>query len=130
MSVQLEVVTPIGPVLKVSAEAVIAPGALGEFSVLTDHRPALIRLRGGALRYEGAQAGVLFIRGGIAEVRPDGILVLAEEAVTPQRVDVDAARRILKDADREIAEEVFLTDERVERIASDRAYAEAMLNKP
>ena len=84
---RLEVVTPTGALVDLEIQSVTAPGTLGEFNVLAEHQPGLVMLSGGAVRYEGGESGAVFIRGGIAEVRPDGLLILADEACTPETVD-------------------------------------------
>lgn len=126
--IKLEVVTPTGKALEVTAASVTAPGALGEFTVLPQHRPGLVKLGGGAIRYEGPEGdGMLFVRGGLAEIRPDGVLVLADEATRPADIDRAEAEAILSSVTTSYEEAEFLDDERMSRLASDRAYAESLL---
>lgn len=128
-TIKLEVVTPTGKVLDVDADNVTAPGVLGELGVLPEHRPGLIMLGGGALRYEksGSEGEPVYIRGGVAEIRPDGVLVLADEARTPDKVDKARAEKILDKAIAAQAEADYLDDIRLRAIENDRAYAEAIL---
>ena len=125
--IKLEVVTPTGKVLDAQVSAVTAPGSEGDFGVLPEHRPGLVMLGGGALTYEGSESGQVFIRGGVAEVRPDGLLVLADDATTPDNIDRDAAEKILQAAVEGLDKAEFLDDGRLQRFNSDRAYAEAIL---
>lgn len=128
-TIKLEVVTPTGKVLDVDADSVTAPGALGELGVLPQHRPGLVMLGGGALRYQagGRDGEPIYIRGGVAEIRPDGVLVLADEARTPAKVDKQRAEQILEHAMQRANEATYLDDAEMQRIGNDRAYAEAML---
>ncbi len=125
---KLEVVTPNGRVLEVEAKNVTAPGYSGEFGVLPGHRAALLMLSGGALRYDidGTEA-LVYIRGGVAQVSGDSILVLADEAIAPDDIDRERAERILESAVKGVEEVEFLEDSQLHRLATDRAFAESML---
>ena len=126
-TMKLEVVTPTGRVLSEVVDSVTAPGVLGEFSVLPYHQPALIRLGGGMLQFTGKNGGAVFIRGGLAEVRADSVLVLADEARTLEQADRKAAEAILESVSEAKKQSEFLTDENAQRLNDERAYAEAML---
>ena len=59
------------------------PGQEGELGILPGHVPLLTRIRPGAVRItttEGAQENV-FVAGGILEVQPDRVTVLADTAI-------------------------------------------------
>lgn len=122
---KLEVVTPTGRVVQTETDQVTAPGALGEIGILPSHRPALIQLGGGTIRYTG---GEVLVRGGVAEVRPDGVLVLADEAVQPAKADRARGEAILQSVLAGMGPaRGFIDDETMARLATDRAYAEAIL---
>ena len=72
-------------------DQVVVPGAEGEFGVLPDHAPVMAVIKPGALRIfnDGAERRV-FVNGGFADVTPEGLTVLAEEAV--DLADLDAAK--------------------------------------
>ena len=72
-------------------DQVVVPGAEGEFGVLPDHAPVMSVIKPGALRIfnDGAERRV-FVNGGFADVTPEGLTVLAEEAV--DLADLDAAK--------------------------------------
>jgi F-type H+-transporting ATPase subunit epsilon len=71
-------------------DQVVVPGSEGEFGVLPRHAPVMSTIRPGALRIfdEGTERRI-FVNGGFADVTPDGLTVLAEDAV--DLADVDAA---------------------------------------
>ncbi len=126
--IQLEVITPKGQLLSATVKSVAAPGAEGEFAVLPEHRPALIRLGGGAVRYEAeGSSAELFIRGGVAEVQAQKVLILADEALSPEALEHTQAEEILASVQRALSEPEYLSDEQLSRLGDDRAYAEAML---
>ncbi len=125
---KLEIVTPTGKVLDVEAQSITAPGAGGEFGVLPGHRPALVMLGGGTISYESAEgAGRVHLRGGVAELRADAVLVLADEVTRPEDVDRERAETLLQSALDGVAQAGCLDDDRLLRLGADRAYAEAML---
>ncbi len=129
-NIKLEVVTPTGAVLDTAAEWVSAPGIEGEFGVLPEHRPALVMLGGGAVRYGGPRGeGTVYIRGGMAEVGPDRVLVLADEAVLPGDDDRKAAEGLLHGVDEALASQQFIDDETFTRLSVDRAFAEIQLGR-
>ena len=126
---KLEVVTPNGRVLDDDATNITAPGYLGEFGVLPGHQPALVMLSGGALRYENATgAGLVYIRGGVAQITGDAMLVLADEALYADDIDRERAERILQAAIKGIGEVEQLDDAELHRLSTDRAYGEALLS--
>ncbi len=82
MPTDLEVVSPERLLLSRAVEMVVIPAYEGEMGVLERHAPAIVLLRGGTVRlYENGQVtDTLFVSGGFAEVTPDRVTVLADEA--------------------------------------------------
>lgn len=59
-----------------------APGSEGDFGVLAGHAPFMTALKEGQIRvYDGGRVTVFEVRGGFADVTPEGLTVLAEHAV-------------------------------------------------
>ncbi len=83
-------VSPERELFQGQVDQVVVPGADGEFGVLPKHAPFMSTIKPGALRIlnDGAERRV-FVNGGFADVTPDGLTVLAEDAV--DLADVDAA---------------------------------------
>ena len=75
-------VSPAREVFSGEVDHVIAPGSEGEFGVLVNHAPFMTTLRNGVVRVlEGEQTVMrIFVRGGFADVTPEGLTILAEEA--------------------------------------------------
>lgn len=97
MPIRCEIVSQDRTVFEGFADLVIAPGVEGDMGILPNHAPLLSTLRFGLLklRYEG-QEEVFTISGGIIEVQPDIITVLADSAENVQEIDItraEAARR-------------------------------------
>ena len=126
---KLSVVTPTGSVLDTDVSEATVPGAAGEFGMYADHQPALIMLGGGLLSYQGSDAnGSLLIRGGVAEVGPDALLILTDHAVLPEDAERAEAERILEHiVETESSSDSVLDDERIHKLAIDRGYAEALI---
>ena len=92
---KFNVVTPTGAVIDTDVSEVTVPGALGEFSVLPEHRPAVLMVGGGRLSYvENGSVGSLYVKGGIVEIGPEHVTVLTDIALDDAAVsrgDVPAA---------------------------------------
>ncbi|MGE0741667.1 MAG: F0F1 ATP synthase subunit epsilon [Hyphomonadaceae bacterium] len=78
---------------------VVVPGSEGEFGVLPNHAPVMSVVKPGALRVinDGAERRI-FVNGGFADVTPEGLTVLAEEAVDLADIDPAVLEQDLKNA--------------------------------
>ena len=91
---KLRVVTPVNPVIDDEVDEVVIPGELGEFGVLPGHTPLISILEPGELAYKkGGVEKSIFIEGGIADVRDDLVNVLADNVISSEDVDYEAARK-------------------------------------
>jgi F-type H+-transporting ATPase subunit epsilon len=104
--VAFEMVAPERLLASELVDMVVAPGAAGDFGVLPNHSLLMSLLRPGVIEiYEGNQVTRrIFVGGGFAEVNPQGCIVLAEEALPVEEIDLEAARRRLKDAQDDLGE--------------------------
>ena len=86
---QLELVTPARILVQKAAEMVVAPGVEGLFGVLPRHAPLLADLARGVIEvYEnGKIVNRYMIDGGLADVTPEAITILAERAEDLESVD-------------------------------------------
>ncbi len=93
MTIDVQVVSTEGNIYEGVADMVVAPGEMGELGILPQHAPLLTRLRPGELRIlHGAETEYLFVNGGILEIQPDRITVLADGA--ERAVDIDEAKAV------------------------------------
>jgi F-type H+-transporting ATPase subunit epsilon len=113
---KFELVSPERLLVSDEAEQVLVPGAEGDMTVLAHHAPILTTLRPGLLDigYPGGEHQRYFIRGGFAEVNPDGLTVLAETAIDLVELDAGQLSQAIKDAEEDVADAT-------EDIARDRA---------
>jgi F-type H+-transporting ATPase subunit epsilon len=81
--VHFELVSPEKLLFSADVEQVVVPGADGDFGVLPDHAPLVALVRTGVVEvYEAGKVSTrLFVRGGFAQVTPEGLTILAEEAI-------------------------------------------------
>jgi len=106
-NIKLEVVTPEKAVVDEDAQMVVAPGALGEFGVLSGHTTFLTTLKVGIIRYTDANGKerYVFVSGGFAEALPDKVTVLAESAERRQDIDLARAKDAIERAEKRLAEQ-------------------------
>lgn len=101
----LEIVTPASKVFSAQVNAVVAPGEAGYFGVLPHHTNMLATLKVGYLKVEiGDQTKYFAISGGIAEVMPSGVKILAEAAEPASAIDAERARQAKERAERRLQE--------------------------
>jgi F-type H+-transporting ATPase subunit epsilon len=83
-------VSPERELFNGEVDHVVVPGSEGEFGVSPNHAPVMSVIKPGALKVinEGAERRI-FVNGGFADVTPEGLSVLAEEAI--DLADVNAA---------------------------------------
>ena len=77
------------------ASMVIAPGEAGELGILPEHMPLLTRIKPGTVRVIPAGEGeeeVIYVSGGMMEVQPDGVTVLADTSIRAH--DLDEAKAL------------------------------------
>ena len=80
--VKLEIVSPEKLLLSETVKSVTVPGAEGYFTVLGDHAPFMTTMRAGFVTVtdNAGVSHVYYVRGGFADVSPEGLTILAEEA--------------------------------------------------
>jgi F-type H+-transporting ATPase subunit epsilon len=97
MPIRCEIVSQDRFVYQGDADIVVLPGAAGEMGVLPNHSPILTVLHFGVIRVrEKGQELYFTVAGGVAQVLPDQVTVLADAAENVLEIDeqrADAARR-------------------------------------
>ncbi len=102
-----ELVTPERRLLDMRAAHVVVPGAEGDFGVLPGHAPVISALRPGILEIletDPGEARRFFLKGGFAEVGPEGLVVLAEDAIDPASVDRSALEKEICNCEEDLAD--------------------------
>ncbi|MEL6830155.1 MAG: F0F1 ATP synthase subunit epsilon [Pseudomonadota bacterium] len=97
---KFSLVSPARELFSGEVDHVVAPGSDGEFGVLVNHAPFMTTLKNGIVRVlEGQDTTMrIFVRGGFADVTPEGLTILAEEAVNLDSVDASQIQSDLEKA--------------------------------
>ena len=101
---QLAIVTAEGESFSGEVDAVVAPGGLGEFTVLPTHARMISTLLPGVLRFDqGGDSVSLAMSGGFLEVSQNKVTVLADAAERDDAIDMERAEAALVRAEERIA---------------------------
>src|ERR1700732_5427843 len=86
-----ELVSPDKVLFNGPAQAVLVPGAEGDFQVLSDPAPVMTSMRPGVVGIDDAEGKHrrVFVRGGFADASKAGLLVLAETAIPFEDLSAD-----------------------------------------
>jgi F-type H+-transporting ATPase subunit epsilon len=86
-------------------DAVVAPGEVGELTVLPSHAALITSLAPGELRIQkaGADETYMMVTGGFLEVRDDKVVILAENAQRAEEIDIALAQEARARAERMLA---------------------------
>ena len=105
----VDVVSAEGSIFSGEAKFVALPGESGELGILPRHTPLITRIKPGAVRIQranpdGSASGeeeFVFVAGGILEVQPGTVTVLADTAIRGKDLDeakASEAKRLAEDA--------------------------------
>jgi len=97
----VDVVSAEEQIFSGQAEFVALPGEAGELGIYPKHTPLITRIRPGAVRIQVAGGGeeFVFVAGGILEVQPNGVTVLADTAIRGADLDEAKAQSAKKQAE-------------------------------
>ena len=103
-TIHVDIVSAEAAIFSGEATLLIAPGEAGELGILPEHMPLLTRIKPGTVRIQPAAGGeeeVIYVSGGMMEVQPDRVTVLADTSVRAHDLDeakAMEAERLAKDA--------------------------------
>ena len=101
-TIHIDVVSAEESIFSGEAEFVVLPGEAGELGIYPRHTPLITRIKPGAVRILPAGGGeeqLIFVAGGILEVQPKVITVLAHTAIRGHDLDEAKANEALKRAE-------------------------------
>ena len=117
MALHFELVSPSKLLFSGDVDSVVLPGTEGEMTILPQHAPLLTSLKPGIVVVTDAKGPQkIFVRGGFAEVNPQGLTVLAERAIPTAELDAAAMAAQVKDAEGIVAD---AKDDESRRIAQE-----------
>ena len=121
-----ELVSPARLLFSGDVDQVIIPGTEGEMTILPNHAPLLSTLRPGVIIVQraGAPDDRMFVRGGMVEVNPLGLTVLAEVAIPMAELNAATLAQQVKDAEEDLAD--AKTDEDRRRASESLEHLKAM----
>ena len=102
-TLKVDIVSAEQQIFSGPADIVIAPGEAGELGILPEHAPLLTRIKPGTVRIQSAGNAeeVIYVSGGMMEVQPDRVTVLADTSVRAHDLDeakAMEAERLAKEA--------------------------------
>ena len=105
-TIHVDVVSAETSIFEGEAEFVALPGEAGELGIYPQHTPLITRIRPGAVRIK--RAGVadeefVFVAGGILEVQPNRVTVLADTAIRGADLDEAKAEQAKREAEEALA---------------------------
>jgi F-type H+-transporting ATPase subunit epsilon len=128
MPLTLEIVTPESRVYSDTIDTVVIPTSTGEVGILPGHIPLLTQVEHGELRVtKNGQTQFLAVSGGFAEVSNDRVHVLAEHAITEEKIDEHAVEGALKRAEQQIKDAAGVDPQQYEHLQSLIRYAGVQL---
>lgn len=103
--IQCDIVSAEKEIFSGKVEMVVAAGSLGDVGVAYGHAPLLTQLEPGPIRVinDGGEEEVYFLSGGMLEVQPKVITVLADTAVRADDIDEAAAKEAQEKARQSLA---------------------------
>ncbi len=126
---QVDVVSAQESIYSGQASFVALPGESGELGIMPGHTPLISRIRAGAVRIQndGQEEQLIFVAGGILEVQPRAVTVLADTAIRGKDLDEAKALEAKRKAEEALASKAAEIDyaraqaELMEAIAEIRA---------
>jgi F-type H+-transporting ATPase subunit epsilon len=101
-TIHVDVVSAEASIYSGEAEFVVLPGEAGELGIYPRHTPLITRIKPGSVRIKPAGGGeeeLIFVAGGILEVQPQVITVLADTAIRGHDLDEAKASEALQRAE-------------------------------
>ena len=121
-TLQVNIVTPDGPVLETEANVVIATTETGEIGILPGHIAMVAPLQIGGLRViKDDSTQVVAVHGGFIEVRPEVVTILAQSAETAETIDIARAKKAATEAETAIQAKLDETEFRLAELDLKRA---------
>ncbi|MGE5641030.1 MAG: F0F1 ATP synthase subunit epsilon, partial [Clostridia bacterium] len=101
-TIHVDVVSAEESIFSGEAEFVVLPGEAGELGIYPRHTPLITRIKPGAVRITppgGGDEQLIFVAGGVLEVQPRVITVLADTAIRGKDLDEAKASEALQRAE-------------------------------
>ena len=113
MTVHVDIVSAEEQIFSGLAEFVALPGEAGELGILPGHMPLMTRIKPGAVRVKvpnQAEEELVFVAGGLLEVQPGLVTVLADTAIRGKDLDEAKALEAKRKAEEDMANQTARLD--------------------
>jgi len=129
-TIQVDIVSAEGEIFSGDASMVYAPARMGEVGIAPRHAPLLTALKPGEVRVEDTEGKehFFYITGGMLEIQPHLVTVLADTALRGEQLDEAAALSAKQEAEealRGIADETDLARAQAELAEAEARYRAA-----
>lgn len=127
MTMHVDIVSAESEIFSGTVEAVFAPAVMGEVGIWPRHAPLLTQLKPGEVRVikQGGEEDLFYVSGGMLEIQPHVVTVLADTAVRAK--NLDEAQALEAKARAEQAMKDRSSDEEYARAQAELAEAVAQL---
>ena len=104
-TIRCDIVSAEDEIFHGTVQLVVATGELGELGIAPRHAPLITRLKPGYVRVtlEDGEQQEFYVSGGILEVQPQVVTVLADTAIRAKDLDEVVAKKAKEDAERALA---------------------------
>lgn len=129
-TIRCDIVSAEAEIFRGEAEMVVATGELGELGIAPRHAPLITRLKPGkvVVTLPGGDKLDFAVSGGILEVQPQVVTVLADTAVRAEDIDEASVRKAKEEAERVLAKKdpKMSVEEAQEQLAMSLAQLQAL----
>ncbi len=125
MTMHVDVVSAEAEIFSGPATMLFAPGVMGDLGIMPRHAPLLTRIKPGEVRIiteQGTEEVVLFVSGGMLEIQPEAVTILADTAQRADDIDEAAALEAKERAEKLLADQ----KDDIDYAAASAELAEAM----
>jgi len=126
IGLHFELVSPARLLFSGNVTSVTIPGTEGEMGIFPGHAPILSTLKPGVVTVykDGGSTERIFVRGGMVEVNPAGLTLLAETAIPMAELDTAALAQQIRNAEEDLAD--AKTDEARRKAAENVEHLKAL----
>lgn len=135
-TIHVDVVSAEASIFAGEARFVSLPGEAGELGILPGHTPLISRIRPGTVKIEreDGKEELVFVAGGLLEVQPGTVTVLADTAIRSQDLDeakAEAARKQAEEALRQAKDktEIAVVEAELAMLAAQLAAIRKLRNR-
>lgn len=108
MTMHVDVVSAEEEIFSGPATMLFAPGTMGDLGIMPRHAPLLTRIKPGEVRVvteQGKEELVLYVSGGMLEIQPEAVTILADTITRADDIDEAAAKEAKKRAEKALADQ-------------------------